>query len=1204
MNTTGATSNTPDPDDQAVGQCIGPYKLMEKIGVGGYGVVYVAEQQKPIRRRVAVKVIKMGMDTKQVVARFEAERQALAMMDHPNIAKVLDAGATDSGRPYFVMELVRGIKITDYCDQNKLSTTERLDLFIKVCHAVQHAHQKGIIHRDLKPSNIMVTLHDGIPVPKVIDFGIAKATETRLTDLTLYTQLYQFVGTPAYVSPEQAEMSGLDVDTRSDIYSLGVILYELLTGTTPFDNKELMSLGVEAMRHTIRDQEPQRPSTRLSTLTGEELTSTAKRHGVEAPHLMHSIRGDLDWIVIKCLEKDRTRRYETVNGLVEDIKRHLANEPVVARPPSSFYRFQTFVRRNRMACGVGATVAAVLIVGTVVSTHQAVIATRARAKAQDAKERDALGKKRAEHIEELIVAKDSFLSNDFVRADTLVNNLPPEVMEQEFFMAGPLLRGLGHWHAGQQRWHRAADYFDQLLSGPVARKFENLYQGAAFSWSADPLSLDYQPFALLYPVQALLLIESGDRERYELFRRAVIAKYGDVTDFYNGIPASRPLHACLLVPPEASDRVTLCRWVGLLQFQGDNSGSFGPWLVSLFMHRRGEPEQSLKWAQRCLGLKPGPAETAIARTLISIAYWELGREDPARRELAECRGQIERKFSGELGVGTYATGRWDDWLQARLLLREADQLMTTTSPGEIPARSSAGATADSQSGPSWDEAMDLAWDQLVQAAADGDNATFMPEFGWFLGMAGKTHLTEPLFRKALQIQEDEHGREGMQTTWYMNHLSGALGNMGKYQESERLAREVLARLERNGVRSDGTVSAFENLAKALRDRGDRAGADAAFSEALSIQAELRNTGRPPFRWEYFIRWDFADFSCRQGRYAEAAEVLREAVGLVPELEATYEASVIVMLRKHGITFNGNSTAGVVYLLADALVAQGKYEEAGGVCRQEVARREALSDQWPWKYNRDLQQIRLRFYLAQIQRLQDQETDLGPSLDEAIHTANPMLLIPMAWSLSTQAEPERRGGAAAVRLAAKAVEVTGRNDTTGVAYGRSSARSGDLPLSALAAAYAEAGDFFNAIKAQRELLGYLSPDQHLLKGELELRLKVYEAGMPYHDVPALEANARRLLSLGDADGAEAYAKECLALRRILTPEDWSTYNTMSLLGAIYLAQGNYDEAKPLLVAGYNGLQEREDTIPAYAKSRIGEAREHLDKLHSMADAPHS
>src|SRR5690349_21795279 len=282
-----------DAPDEAVGQTLGRYKLLEKIGEGGCGMVYVAEQKEPVRRKVALKVIKLGMDTKQVVARFEAERQALAMMDHPNIAKVLDAGTTEQGRPFFVMELVRGIKITDYCDQANLTTRDRLELFIKVCQAIQHAHQKGIIHRDIKPSNILVTLHDGAPVPKVIDFGIAKATEGRLTDNTVYTQLHQFIGTPAYMSPEQAEMSGLDIDTRSDIYSLGVLLYELLAGSTPFDVQELMSQGIDAIRRTIREKEPVRPSTKLATLQRDELTTTAKRRSIESSRLASLMRGDL-----------------------------------------------------------------------------------------------------------------------------------------------------------------------------------------------------------------------------------------------------------------------------------------------------------------------------------------------------------------------------------------------------------------------------------------------------------------------------------------------------------------------------------------------------------------------------------------------------------------------------------------------------------------------------------------------------------------------------------------------------------------------------------------------------------------------------------------------------------------------------------------------------------------------------------------------
>ena len=377
------------------GSRIGRYKLLQEIGEGGCGTVFMAEQEEPVRRRVALKVIKLGMDTKSVVARFDAERQALAMMDHPNIARVLDAGATASGRPFFVMELVKGIPITRHCEEHELSTRDRLQLFIQVCHAIQHAHQKGVVHRDIKPSNVLVTLHDGVAVPKVIDFGIAKATEGRLTDQTLFTAFEQFIGTPAYMSPEQAAVSGLDIDTRSDIYSLGVLLYELLTGRTPFDARELAKSGLDVIRRTIREVEPQRPSTLLLQTLGaasrrrtdaasplvpateEEARVMARRRVLMKETLAH-LRGDLDWIAMKCLEKDRTRRYETANALAADLRRYLDSEPVLARPPSTWYRLRKTVQRNRLLVAATAGVAAALVAGIAVSVWQATAATRAR----------------------------------------------------------------------------------------------------------------------------------------------------------------------------------------------------------------------------------------------------------------------------------------------------------------------------------------------------------------------------------------------------------------------------------------------------------------------------------------------------------------------------------------------------------------------------------------------------------------------------------------------------------------------------------------------------------------------------------------------------------------------------------------------------------------------------------------------------------
>ncbi len=406
------------PLTEKPGTRIGRYKLLQLIGEGGFGVVYMAEQEEPIRRRVALKIIKLGMDTKQVIARFEAERQALAMMDHANIARVFDAGATDTGRPYFVMELVKGIPITEYCDKNNLDTRQRLDLFIDVCKAVQHAHQKGIIHQDIKPSNVMITLHDGKPVPKIIDFGIAKATQHRLTEKTFFTEYQQFIGTPEYMSPEQAEMTGLDVDTRSDIYLLGILLYELLTGTTPFEAEKLRSAAYDEIRRIICEDEPPKPSTRLNTL-GDALSDVAKHRHVQPAQLCKIVRGDLDWVVMRALEKDRTRRYETANEFAGDIERHLGDEPVSAGPPSVGYRLRKFVRRNRASVTAVAAVAAAIIVGFIVSTTMYFRAEAERDRAVE-----------AERQTEQLLAQEQAVT-DFLYTDLLESIDPAKAMVRE-----------------------------------------------------------------------------------------------------------------------------------------------------------------------------------------------------------------------------------------------------------------------------------------------------------------------------------------------------------------------------------------------------------------------------------------------------------------------------------------------------------------------------------------------------------------------------------------------------------------------------------------------------------------------------------------------------------------------------------------------------------------------------------------------------
>ncbi|MGD0413672.1 MAG: serine/threonine-protein kinase, partial [Verrucomicrobiota bacterium] len=668
------------------GSRIDRYKLLQKIGEGGCGVVYMAEQDKPVHRRVALKIIKLGMDTKNVIARFEAERQALAMMDHPNIARVLDAGATETGRPYFVMELVRGIKITDYCDQNHLDTRQRLDLFVQVCHAIQHAHQKGVIHRDIKPSNILVTLHDGVPVPKVIDFGIAKAIEGKLTDQTLFTAYEQVIGTPAYMSPEQAEMSGLDIDTRSDIYSLGVLLYELLTGRTPFDPKKLLQSGLDEMRRTLREKEPQRPSIMLTTLQGKESRTIAEQHQAEFPKLVSLLRGDLDWVVMKALEKDRRRRYETANGLAMDINRYLNNEPVIARPPRRLYRFQKLVRRNKIVFAAGAAVAAALIIGLGTSTwlflmeraarQRAVAAelqqSRLRQEAELARANEAALRRQAEAREKIILAAVRVSQENFDAADNLLNNLSPI---QPSLEGAAVFRSVGEWHALEGRWQPAADRFAVLLQ---MNKFDG--------W--DQASLDYLR-------RGPGLVELGDARGYDHFRQEAIARFAGTT---NPVAAERAVKVSLLLP---ADRKTMDALAPLTEVAAkafasvanDNTNAetvfqaaWGSISVALMEYRRGNYAGAGEWCRRCLAY-PGdnPPRVATARVILAMSCHQLGQAPEAASELAQGRESIQDKFNDGLDPGSAVHGFWFDWVFARILLHEAAALIEPTPPAFQPS---------------------------------------------------------------------------------------------------------------------------------------------------------------------------------------------------------------------------------------------------------------------------------------------------------------------------------------------------------------------------------------------------------------------------------------------------------------------------------------------------------------------------------------
>jgi serine/threonine protein kinase len=719
----GAATLDFTPPAEQPGTQIGPYKLLEQIGEGGMGTVFVAEQAAPVRRRVALKLIKPGMDTREVLARFDAERQALALMDHPHIARVYDAGTTASGRPYFVMELVRGLPITDYCDQAKLTPRRRLELLVTVCQAIQHAHQKGIIHRDIKPSNVLITLHDGTPVVKVIDFGLAKALHQRLTEHTVYTRFTQLLGTPVYMSPEQAELSGLDVDTRSDVYSLGVLLFELLTGTTPFTKETLRKAGLDELRRWLREEEPERSSKRLSTLGAEERSTTSKRRGVDERQLGQTLRGELDWIALKALEKDRNRRYESASTLAADVQRYLDDEPVLACPPSAGYRLRKYARRHQVPLVTVGLVVAALLAGAGVSIWQAFEANRAR---QLAEKRQ----KAAEaNLQAAIRAQTDFLAlaayqagrrftalgrwNDSVAfyqqgltlAEQLVHEYPNELIFQQHLRN--ILGELSECYQGAGRWPDAATALEKALpicqrcatekpdEVEVVIRFSSrlaaLYRKTGRRADADVLNqkidaqiqkvveqLHNHPIAGvgigLWYVSSLCHLKQGDNSGYHQLCAGMVERFSASQDPYELYFTA---WTCSLAPDALTEYPAVVelarRAVGLAPKERSKLKTLGA-----ILYRSGQWEEALKQLTTAINAPEDRATTVTyAHLFLAMTYYRLGHRDEARPWFDKA-AQATKKMLAEDKTEAGESLPWNRRLTLELLLAEAQALLGVT----------------------------------------------------------------------------------------------------------------------------------------------------------------------------------------------------------------------------------------------------------------------------------------------------------------------------------------------------------------------------------------------------------------------------------------------------------------------------------------------------------------------------------------------
>ncbi|MGH7177849.1 MAG: tetratricopeptide repeat protein [Tepidisphaeraceae bacterium] len=872
------------------GTTVGRYELLEVIGEGGFGTVHLAEQTQPVRRRVALKIIKLGMDTRQVIARFEQERQALAVMDHPNIAKVFDAGATDTGRPYFVMELVKGVPITDYCDEKNLTPHERLELFIPVCQAVQHAHQKGIIHRDIKPSNVLVSRQDDEPVVKVIDFGIAKATQARLTEKTVFTELRQMIGTPEYMSPEQAE-GGLDIDTRTDVYSLGVLLYELLTGSTPFDTQQLRSAAYAEIQRIIREVEPPRPSTRLSTM-GDSLPGIAARRNTEPAKLTRLVRGDLDWIVMKALEKDRNRRYETANGLATDVQRYLAGEAVLAAPPSRAYRVRKFVRRNARLVAATATIF-VLLVGGIVGTSVGLVRAD-RARRAEVEQRQQADRKTVE-AEQVAAFAQSILSGvDPTIARGKDTQLLREILDgassriDAELSAQPAVAAAIHYTVGMTYLYISA-------FGPAEAQLR-----AAEKTQTALLGPDARDTLRTRRLLASALIRQGKVPEAETAMRPVLdaARRSLGPDDRDTLKTASMLGSILAKGPKVEEAEKLIR-----QTLGRQREVFGEedrdTISSMFelsnclwsQNRFPEAVEVIRAVLEVRERKLGKDHTDTITTLASLGMMleGAGRSDEAVKFNADALERARRIYGPNHQTTLTITNNSAATLYSLRRLPESEKLVREALEGRRRL---------------------LGEDSL-------ETLTSMRGLADILCLQDKNAEAVPLARRALDLARARYGEDGQQTLAGMATLAPVLRADKQYREASGL----YVAIGRSAVRRYG-VSRFDllvdlyNGAALLQNAGDNVSAEPILVE---LMGHWEKAGKKDYPWMAATLNGYAKCLTLRNDFAGAEPLFQQALAMRQRLKPAAHPELAYMLNDYAeALFKHGNPAGAESLLRECL----------------------------------------------------------------------------------------------------------------------------------------------------------------------------------------------------------------------------------------------------------------------------------------------